>query len=200
MICPSCKYEIDNDSFYCDQCGIEIMICPKCGKPGKGKICTSDGTRLIAASQKEQVASPAPAPSRPVEDTIKPAPSSVPAAPVSIPIPAADSITLTNKAVNISFSPKDGDIIGRRQGPFVNIFSQYNQISGQHARISFDQSKGWMITDLGSSNGTKYMNIQLQPNVPQPIQSGQYLILANIEFFIQINTAVSDNSEKTVRI
>ncbi|HRR95442.1 MAG TPA: zinc ribbon domain-containing protein [Candidatus Ratteibacteria bacterium] len=47
MICVFCKSNIEGDSFFCDQCGKEILICPKCSQPGKGQYCTYDSTLLV---------------------------------------------------------------------------------------------------------------------------------------------------------
>jgi hypothetical protein len=38
--------EIDDDSRFCDQCGSEILVCPKCNTPGVVKFCQKDGTKL----------------------------------------------------------------------------------------------------------------------------------------------------------
>lgn len=51
ITCPICKAEIDNDSFFCDQCGTELYFCPNCKKPSKGKRCTQCGTVLVKASE-----------------------------------------------------------------------------------------------------------------------------------------------------
>lgn len=34
--CPKCRVEIESDSYYCDQCGVELYICPQCHVFGKG--------------------------------------------------------------------------------------------------------------------------------------------------------------------
>ncbi len=47
MICVFCKSNIEDDSFFCDQCGKEILICPKCSQPGKGQHCIYDSTLLV---------------------------------------------------------------------------------------------------------------------------------------------------------
>ncbi len=41
--CPHCNADIENDSVFCDQCGAELLQCPKCGKYRKGKFCTECG-------------------------------------------------------------------------------------------------------------------------------------------------------------
>lgn len=210
MICGTCKSEIEHDSFYCDQCGAEILICPKCGKTGKGKICTTDGTKLIYAKDKEQQKPEAPEPVKPgyVQDnTVKTPEPQIDAPTHTQPALGGSNnneISFINNAVNIKFSAKSGDIIGRKKGPFADLFGSYKQISGSHAQISFENGKGWYITDLDSSNGTKYNNQQLQPNNPQLLQNKSYIILANIEFLIQFNSPQNNSSdedgEKTVRL
>jgi pSer/pThr/pTyr-binding forkhead associated (FHA) protein len=49
--CAFCEAMIDDDSYYCDQCGEKIKLCPQCGKPGKGKRCIFDGEPLAAAEE-----------------------------------------------------------------------------------------------------------------------------------------------------
>lgn len=49
--CPHCSKDIENDSFYCDQCGAELMYCPKCHIFGKGKFCSKCRTPLVPASK-----------------------------------------------------------------------------------------------------------------------------------------------------
>ena len=207
MICGTCKNEIDFDSFFCDQCGAEILICPKCGKTGKGKICTSDGTKLILAKDKLNTKDEASEPVKPSfvkENTLINNENKVEAPVNTQPIPSSNGneITLINNAINIKFNAKDGDIIGRKKGPFSKLFSSFKQISGSHAKISCNSQNQWEITDLDSSNGTKYNNMQLKPNIPQMLQNKSYIILANIEFLVQFNSPNNDNEdgEKTVRL
>lgn len=213
MICGFCKSDIDNDSFFCDQCGKELLVCPKCGKTGKGKMCTSDGARMVTAKEAKDnnsnttmPSAPAPVSSQQTDATKTGTQQTLRA--VSTPPPASthagqSTITFINKAINLEFSPQPGNIIGRKAGEFSNIFSAYNQISGKHAKIDYSPTNGWTVTDLDSSNGTKYMGKQLQPNVPQQLQDKSYVIFANIEFYVQIlggsNTSNIDE-DKTVRI
>jgi len=46
--CPKCQAEIEDDSLYCDQCGMELFVCSSCGTLGKGKRCTRCGQPLVA--------------------------------------------------------------------------------------------------------------------------------------------------------
>jgi hypothetical protein len=179
MQCPFCKSNIDDDSLYCDQCGKEILICPKCNKPGKGKICTRDGTKLI--TMKSKIAGTA------IGVGVSLAVSSVPAQNLgTTPVLDKGELHLINKNLGLDIKIEKDVSIGREIGDFVDIFSKYQTVSGRHLQIDFDSQKGWLVTDLGSTNGTKYNNIALVPNKPQILKDKSYLIIANIEFYVQI--------------
>lgn len=47
--CPKCKQIIDDDSWFCDQCGTELMVCPNCKAVRRGIRCNTCGTKLISA-------------------------------------------------------------------------------------------------------------------------------------------------------
>ncbi|MCF8242692.1 MAG: FHA domain-containing protein [Melioribacteraceae bacterium] len=210
MICPKCKADIEDDSFFCDQCGEEIFICTKCGKPGKGKRCTADGSPLVSAKDKSQTpdtVTEKTSQSKPADTKAAPPPAPKPAPPQPSPASPQPSpgqnipeLKLINNAIGANFTLNDGDIIGRKTGRFTGIFAQYKQISSKHAQISYDSQRGWCITDLDSSNGTKYNGQKLQPNLSQPISDKSYILLANIEFYVQITGMEIEDTEKTVRI
>jgi len=169
MQCPFCKNNIDDDSFYCDQCGKEILICPKCNKPGKGKMCIIDGTPLVSMKDKIGI----------IHTASK----------VSVAVPLdKGELHLINKNLGLDVKIEKDVFIGRETGDFVDIFGEYQTVSGRHLQIDFDLQKGWLVTDLGSTNGTKYNNMLLVPNRPQILTDKSYLIIANIEFYVQILT------------
>lgn len=178
MICLFCKCEIDDDSFYCDQCGQEILICPKCNKPSKGKFCTSDGTTLV--KMKEKMAP------TPLSNGITVG--------VSTPSPNLESggasgkseLHLINRTLGLDIKVEKDVSIGRTKGDFVDIFAKYDTVSSEHLKITYDPQKGWLATDLGSTNGTKYNNTPLIPNQQQLLSDKSYLQIANIEFFVEI--------------
>ncbi|MEO0166845.1 MAG: FHA domain-containing protein [candidate division WOR-3 bacterium] len=167
MICAFCKADIESDSFYCDQCGQEILVCPKCNKPGKGKVCTQDGTSLVTAKS--------------LSSTAK-----VGVGGPQLPPAPAGELHLINRTLNLDIKITKDALIGRLYGDFVDIFGKYDTVSGRHLKIVFDPQKGWLATDLGSTNGTKYNNLPLVPNQPQVLADKSYLQIANIEFFIEI--------------
>jgi len=196
MQCAFCKETIDDDSFYCDMCGEEIKACPGCKKPGKGKVCTSCGTPLttIKSQKGESVDSgeTAKTPSAP-----PPSGGKVPDSTSSVggtyrlpdnePINSAiPQLRLLNKNINVDLKIDDNSIIGRATGQYVATFGGFNQVSSKHCRFNYDQAKGWSVTDLGSTNKTKYNNRAIIPNVPQLLGDQSYLKIANIEFFVRI--------------
>ncbi|MCB0191165.1 MAG: FHA domain-containing protein [Anaerolineae bacterium] len=53
-------------------------------------------------------------------------------------------------------------------------------VSRRHGRITLQEGQ-WYIEDLNSTNGTFVNGIQLAPNEPTPINSGDYLRLGTME-------------------
>lgn len=51
MKCPFCKEIIDDDSYFCDQCGKELRFCPECGKPKQGNTCPACGADLVSGKE-----------------------------------------------------------------------------------------------------------------------------------------------------
>ncbi len=49
MKCPFCKAVIDDDSWFCDQCGKELKFCPECRQPKRGTECAACGADLVSA-------------------------------------------------------------------------------------------------------------------------------------------------------
>lgn len=176
IICPKCNAEIDNDSFYCDQCGQQIFYCSLCGRPGKGHRCTHCGGVMISGKEK-------------MEQSVKSS-TKRKDAPITITgqmdyqhIP---EIAFINENLNIRFTGTDGAIIGRRHGIYQTHFSTLQFVSGTHAQLNYRVGQGWYITDLGSSNGTCVDGKRLLPNQPCEILNGSKLTIANIEFNITI--------------
>lgn len=201
MICSYCKSDIDNDSFYCDQCGKELFICPTCGKPGKGKNCVEDGSKLISPKQKSATTlsdnneNQAPSVAPPASIFNQSFPSSPNTQqPVFNYNSAVPLLRMINNKLKIDVKLEDGDIIGRTTGNYISIFSQFPHISSQHAQFIFDKNNGWSFMDLGSTNGSKISNSTNWQNVPQlkpqkleTLSNNCFVLLANIEFQIKIS-------------
>lgn len=109
--CPKCQAEIEGDSYFCDQCGAELFVCPKCGTFGKGKRCTRCGEQLVSA----QSLNGAPAPSSANAPAAQAAPSAAPAQPqptpaVAQPSPVMSQPTPSPSAVQSPSSPSGASI------------------------------------------------------------------------------------------
>ncbi len=207
--CPFCSVEIEDDSFYCDQCGKELMICPTCRTFGKGKFCTKDRTPLVLASTLPAGGSgTAPAtnpqsaaqPVQPVQAAKPQAPAQQPVQqPVSQPQPAAQAASqstmkpqgaapqlptkLICASARIILNLKEGATIGRRNGEYASQFQNQPYVSGTHARIG--KGAQWTITDLGSTNGTFINGVQLQANVAAPFGKGDTVRIATLDFTVE---------------
>lgn len=195
MECPFCQQFIPDDSFFCDQCGKEMMLCPVCKKPGKGKACIFDGNKLVPASGQPQAVQSGQA------DAVV-----TPQAVASTPQSASESIPqiiLANSRLGIQLKPQSGDILGRKSGAHASLLGNFLQISGSHASIEFKNGQ-WWITDLNSTNGTKVSaspcNWSDVPVLPaqqaRPLPAKGLLLLANIEFMIDIPFVPSDKTQR----
>lgn len=210
MICSYCKSDIDYDSFHCDQCGKELFICSTCGKPGKGKNCVEDGSKLFSPKQKAGITTSsdetqnqnkAPLVSQPVSilNQLVDTPSKIkpPVVNDNFYIPV---LKLINNNLKIDIELKSEDIIGRTTGNHASIFGQFSQISGQHVQFIFNKTNGWSIKDLGSTNGSAISNSmnwqnvsKLQPHTLEVLSNNCFLLLANIEFQVKIISNTSSS-------
>lgn len=188
MVCPKCKSEIDADSLFCDQCGQEIKYCQSCKRVGKGNRCTACGGRMITAAEHsgiktQQILVPKANLSvnefQPVEGCDF--------ATIKVPNPTPIRLVLSNSLFGINIEGSDGAIIGRRSGIYNQLFARFPYVSGNHAKLKFDFNRNkWTITDMNSSNGTKYNGNSLNPNEPCDLENGATLQLANVVFNVTI--------------
>lgn len=209
MNCAFCSSDIDADSFFCDQCGKELFICPTCGKSRKGKNCAEDGSKLYSPRQKTendnqpgiQNQTDGVKNSQPVVSLFSNTPEikrSNPNSNISIPV-----LRLVNNNLKIDIEIEDGDVIGSNKGKHKEIFSQFRKISGSHSKFIYDNLKGWMVIDIGSTgtgstNGTAVSRVadwqntpRLIPNQPCILNDNCLLLIANLEFQVKINQTSS---------
>ena len=200
--CPHCGADIENDSHYCDQCGAQLLQCPKCGEFRKGKFCPTCGvptgqpglTGLTGLTGQPRQ------PQQPVQpqQAVQPAQPVQPVQPVQPPrpqqqatgtaLPPADNgpTCLRADALGITLQLKPGAVIGRVNGDYVAQVCTLQYISGTHARIDRGANMQWTITDLGSRNGTTVNGIQCQPNTPVPFKIGDQIRFARTyDFYVQ---------------
>ena len=204
--CPFCGIEIENDSFYCDQCGEELRICPSGHGFKKGKICNECGTKLVEA--KSSAGNQTQADTKPQATTAS-APqattASVPQATIAGQPPVADVPAqqpeaaektvrptaapiepkcLVSSALNATLDLKDGAIIGRKAGDFVGVFANQGYISGTHARLQKNASGVWEVVDLDSSNGTFLNGQKLAANQPAAFKIGDTIAFYDVKFTV----------------
>lgn len=193
--CPGCKATIDDDSFYCDQCGTELMKCGLCGYTGKGKVCPHDRTPLLPAKALAQsggtasLSTASPAKTGPGPGTAPAAgPAPTPAAPVAAPPGAlattARGLCLRSAAHGVELRPAPGDVLGRRFGPHAGLLSRFSQISSNHLELQRDDSGQWFAKDMNSFNHSFYNGTQLAPGQPQRLEAGATLALGDVAFAV----------------
>ena len=161
IICPNCREEIEEESHFCDQCGQELVYCSSCGRVGMGRRCTHCGSLMVSADeiiQKRQESRR-----------------------TSI---SYTSNSLVNSIVQVGVN---GAVIGRKQGPYQQLFVDNMYISGLHAQLIYKPDIGWCISDKHSSNGTKLNQRDMLPDVPMSLKSGDIVTLANINLQVSIS-------------
>ena len=202
ITCANCKSEIEKDSIYCDQCGKELFVCSECGKPGKGKNCIEDGKKLISAKLKDtkevipqlkELTVEKPQPSFNVDTSTQP-----------------PHLRLVNNNLETAMiTIQDGDIVGRKTGNLSHIFNKFEGISGKHLQFIFNRKKScWTVIDLGSTNRTAYNKSnsdwksvdKIPPNEPVDLSNNYFLLIANVEFQIEIEQPANLTPTGTKRI
>jgi len=117
MKCSNCKQHIDDDSWYCDQCGAEIYVCPQCHVPGKGegKCCGMCGSKLVAARDLAEGKGSGAGQPEPHEP----------------PKPAV-ATKLICRQENIVLNLQNGAVLGRLEGPYQAMLSRLEYVSARH--------------------------------------------------------------------
>jgi hypothetical protein len=193
MICPNkiCKQEIPDDSLYCDQCGIQIMRCSKCGNPGTSKFCGKCGGPMVFKEADTTVSKPAsdtpqqavPKPAGVLQSSAAPQTQAASSATVVMPFPATKKLLFCHSdGWNMELA--DGDILGRTSGSHTDRLGAIPVISGTHAKITCENGI-WYITDQKSTNRTYIGGIVAQPGVPVRIKNNDVVQLANVKFIVR---------------
>ena len=197
--CYKCGADIDSDSLFCDQCGAEQYVCPKCHIIGKGpnKRCGMCGSPLVPATgqhgnnstQQQGTAQPfagaaqQQGAAQPFAGAAQQQGAAQPFAGATQQQGAAQQQGATRmasylvcQAEQVSIPLMNGAVIGRTAGDYANLLGKCIYISGMHARLTQNGSV-WHITDLGSRNGTKVNGVACQPNVPMAFKTGDTIRL-----------------------
>ena len=190
IICPNCKEEIDDNSYYCDQCGQALLYCNRCGRVGMGRRCTSCGGLMVTPEEYHHQVSEQTAFSEAIVTStgiVTQSGSFVPPGQSSAASNAIPMLTLYNNSLNLRIQGINGAVIGRRQGPYAQYFAQHMYVSGVHAQLRYKAGTGWSITDKHSSNGTKVNQRALLPDVEMTIKNGDIVTIANVNLQVSIS-------------
>ena len=184
--CYKCGADIDSDSLFCDQCGAEQYVCPKCHIIGKGpnKRCGMCGSPLVPATgQQGNNSTQQQGAAQPFAGAAQQQGAAQPFAGAAQPQGATQQQEATRmasylvcQAEQVSIPLMNGAVIGRTAGDYANLLGKCIYISGMHARLTQNGSV-WHITDLGSRNGTKVNGVACQPNVPMAFKTGDTIKL-----------------------
>ena len=184
--CYKCGADIDSDSLFCDQCGAEQYVCPKCHIIGKGpnKRCGMCGSPLVPATgQQGNNSTQQQGAAQPFAGTTQQQGAAQPFAGAAQQQGATQQQEATRmasylvcQAEQVSIPLMNGAVIGRTAGDYANLLGKCIYISGMHARLTQNGSV-WHITDLGSRNGTKVNGVACQPNVPMAFKTGDTIRL-----------------------
>ena len=184
--CYKCGADIDSDSLFCDQCGAEQYVCPKCHIIGKGpnKRCGMCGSPLVPATgQQGNNSTQQQGAAQPIAGATQQQGAAQPFAGAAQQQGATQQQEATRmasylvcQAEQVSIPLMNGAVIGRTAGDYANLLGKCIYISGMHARLTQNGSV-WHITDLGSRNGTKVNGVACQPNVPMAFKTGDTIKL-----------------------
>ena len=206
--CPICGQMIESDSYYCDQCGELLKICPDGHGFKKGKICGACGKTLVEAKSKDlkqtqsidtASAKPVAQEAKPVFQEAKPAAQTVNSAtqdskPKAMEVPLTDKTQavqtkqprhMVNRLFNLSLDLKEGAIIGRKMGEYVVYFANQPYVSGTHAQLQKLSNGDWQIMDLNSTNGTFVNGKRLNPHQPETIRIGDEIAFYDYKFIVE---------------
>ncbi|MBR4920459.1 MAG: FHA domain-containing protein [Prevotella sp.] len=187
IICPNCREEIEEKSHFCDQCGQALQYCTSCGRVGIGRRCTYCGGLMANADELNNQLNNASMTAADISKAFASARDAYNIASQDVQIQGIPTLTLYNPSLDIRIVGINGAIIGRKQGPYQQLFDGNMYISSVHAQLIYKPDSGWCIIDKHSSNGTKLNQRDLLPDIPMSMKSGDIVSLANINLQVSVS-------------
>jgi len=181
MKCYGCNADIDTDSRFCDQCGLENLVCVKCGITGGTKFCEKCGGKMEVAQGTIALPKNEPMPEKIKEKTTTVEPDSDATVRVQ---KKENKVILVHSPTGTKLSFSNDDDLGRRTGTHAAFLKQFSAISGSHGKI-YIKGENFCYEDVGSTNGSRYNNISLDSGKAVVLEKGAILILADQEFSVQ---------------
>jgi len=188
MICPvkTCRNEIEDDSKYCDQCGTQILKCPKCGTLGGVKFCPIDGQRMEPLGKSETVTlDPSNPPHSPQPEQAQNKDQRTTTRMDLNDFQATGSLSLIHSGGTV-LKMSSGDQLGKSVGPHAAFLEGFKFISGKHAVVTLAEGK-WFIADQDSTNKTRLNGQVIEPLKSVQIKNEDKIILADQEFTVNEN-------------
>lgn len=174
-ICPACRFKNESNATICVNCQTPLGIFIK------GQITTKhllENTTFLIPSEIDALI---------INTLIK---SSIPAKGFAIYVVNNDELILLDEE-------QTELILGRRTedtiGDLINIGAYDTFVSRRHAKVIKGEN-GYLIMDLGSSNGTWLENQRLIPHRPYPFQSGAHFRFGHIQVLIHYVESTSSKS------
>jgi pSer/pThr/pTyr-binding forkhead associated (FHA) protein len=164
ILCPNCKHQEIDGALFCSECGAQIVF-------------SSDSTGNEMNEIKSEPQGQKSTPSIPEEKIVKP----------------GFTLKLLSNGQLIQLSGQNEFTIGRiTEGqpilPDIDLspYEGYAEgVSRLHAAIRKTE-KGYLIVDLGSSNGTRINGQKIVSNVSYPLKDGDVLALGRIKLQVLI--------------
>lgn len=181
-VCPKCQATLDTGYRFCDQCGVELKVCPSCQGLGYQKRCTNDGTPLATRDRVSTGPNPVP----PASGFMAPPIPAAVGATTVLPKPASGNIRLRGQNSSIDLVVDGSKTVGRREGEFKDVLGGFSQISRAHAKIFRGPNGNWMVEDLGSSNKTYVDNVEASPRNPLQLTPGSCVRFADVSFVVEL--------------
>jgi len=167
IICPNCHHQEMPGSLFCSECGAQLVVA---GTPTTQHIQRNPSDMLAIQPPPKSPASP------PVQPTV---------------VDAAVSLHMVDSGQVVQLTGQTEFTLGRVSDgqpilPDVDLshYEAYSQgVSRLHAAMKISNNRV-VITDLGSSNGTRVNGQKIVPHVDYPLNHGDMIALG--KFMIQI--------------
>jgi len=156
-LCPRCKKTYSAREDVCPNCDCDLVPVKSSGQETQ-----PPATPIAVATPHPQEQGPSGRPANGKETTV-----------------SLGRLCSKTSSFEIAIAP--GMVIGRNHGSLVSETDRFITISRDHAAIRLNGSTV-TITDLESRNGTWVNGKKLDPQVPQPINEGDSVKLADHEF------------------
>lgn len=177
IICPECGDSTPDDSFYCEMCGTELLVCVQCGSISTGNFCGDCGGATVSRKHSASTI-----PNR--------RPSTTSAGNRSQEREDDDdghhtgrggAPKLRLRGGNLVIVPKDGAVIGRKEGEYTAQLAGFDLISRRHGKF-VKRGRNWYLVDFDSTNGCLINDVELEPHVPMVFRKGDVVDIGTYEF------------------